>query len=227
MLSRRFILIGIVLLSFSPIVSAQVIPADQYSLTALVGEFSWGYTDWNAHCSGTGLINNVTDLSAVETILSDGYADDFRTVCPATPPFNGIYNWPNPSNPATYEFAIAGGTNAILDELRFISSRSYNSSTSITVQYSLDGGPWTTAATTTAGTLGIVTGSAATYSLPLGGVQADRFRLTLQGDQVSVHEIIVLGQGRLAVPALGSWGVIAMTLLLASAALLTLRMRQG
>lgn len=176
----------VVLIAAAGQVQAGIISISEYSLTEITGVYAWGQTDWNDVVS-SGSVNNVTDLGAVESLMSDGY-----TFSPSGGTINGIYNWPIGGFHAL-TFGFNGGTDFILDSLSFISSRNYGD-TPITVDYMLDGGGWITAASTTSDTLGITTGSANTYMISLGGIQADAFRFTTNsGRQVSLHEISVEG----------------------------------
>jgi hypothetical protein len=210
--------------------SAQIIPSGEYSLTSITGSYAWGQTDWNdATC--LGYVDNVADLATVETLLSDGYtAQSANSPCGANPIANGIYNW-DPAGFHALEFDMVGGANYTLNQLNFMSSRSYSGTTPITVDYAVDGGPWTTAVATTSGTIGITTGAANTYSLSLGGVVADRFRFTTtDGDQVSLHEISIEGVAELAItsiPTLSEVGIWVFALLLAVSALMAIRLRFG
>ncbi|HZZ79886.1 MAG TPA: hypothetical protein VFE62_15310 [Gemmataceae bacterium] len=166
---------------------AGLINATNYSLTQITGSYAWGQTDWN-DVAGQGFVNNGTDLAKVQTLMSDGYANS-----PPGGTVNGVYNW-LPGGFHALEFQFNGGQQYTLDQLTFISSRSYGPGTPISVDYSLGGGPWITAVATTSGALGISTGSANTYVLNLGGVVADAFRFTTNGgDQVSLHEISIFG----------------------------------
>jgi hypothetical protein len=169
--------------------SADVISASTYSLTKLTGNFNYGYTDWN----GGSVVNNSAQLNRVEGILSDGYVAN--TTRKGT--VNGIYSgYPDAAN--TIEFSFDGGVDYKLDSLTFLSSRSYSDATTVGLQYALNGGNWVTAMNTTAGALGITTGDAYNYTLNFGGVTADAFRLVLNGDQISFHEISVDGALKVA-----------------------------
>jgi len=211
----RRILSGLCILLVSQFSFAQLIPSSEYSLTELTASWVWGDTDFNAHCSGSGLIDNVADLAAVDDMLSNGYVD-MPANCGG--PFNGIYPWPDPDDFHTIEFAMDGGTNVIINQLSFISSRSYSDATDITVDYAIDGGPWITAIATTSGAMGITTGAANTYTLDLGNVDADRFRITTAGDQVAFHEVMIDGDSAgsgptVPIPTLSGWALILLSLL--------------
>lgn len=172
-----------------------LINASNYSLDSIGGQWAWGNTDWNA-VGAYGYVDNVADLATVEGLLSDGYS----YAAPGSSDLNGIYNFPG-SGVRSLAFSFDSGVDFQLDSLSFISSRSYSSDTQVSVDYSLDGGAWVNALTTTAGALGIVTGSTAgTYTLSFGGVTADAFRFNVAGNQVSVHEILVDGSAVGAVP---------------------------
>ena len=141
--------------------------------------------------------------------MSDGYTEVSQ------PLFNGIYNW-DPAGLHALEFAFNGGTNYSLNSLSFMSSRSFANPTPISVEYAVDGSGWIVAASTTSGTLGIITGPVNTYTINLGGIVADRVRfVTDGGDQVSLHEIIIDGerQGALSVPAMTEGGMIVYMML--------------
>jgi len=217
--------IFLLLFVFSPVsTSADTLPCSEYTLTAIVGSYAWGCTDWNA-VSTLGYVNNVSDLGTVEALLCDGY--EFQPdECSVT---NGIYNWETPGLHAL-EFAFNGGTNYTLNTLSFISSRSYEDGTPISIEYAVDGGSWIEAASTTSGALGIITGDANTYTINLGGVIADRFRYIINGgEQVSIHEIIidVEEEGEVeSIPTINEWGIIIMSLILAGSALWMIRRRQ-
>lgn len=188
------LIIFFLLFSFSATtVSAAPISSGAYSLTAIVGSYAWGCTDWNA-ADPLGYVDNIADIGTVQALLSDGYVFQPQG-CTSNP--NGIYNWDPVLEGAglhVLEFDFNGGTNYLLNSLSFISSRSYSDGTPISIEYALDGGAWIVAASTTSGGLGITTGDANTYVISLGGVLADRFRfVTNGGDQVSVHEIIIDG----------------------------------
>lgn len=171
-----------------------VISSTEYQLTALSGTFSYGRTNWNAYgeFGGNGNIDNVADKSAVEALLSDGYTP---LSSGQTGMKNGIYSGYPSTGLHTIEFDFGGGSsNYILNSLTFLSSRSYSSDTSITLEYALANSGWLVAASTTSGALGITNGTANNYTLNFGGVTADSFRITLNGgDQVSIHEISVDG----------------------------------
>ncbi len=178
-------------LSASAQVSAAPIATSAYKLTALSGSFSFGQTNWNGF-GQFGVIDNTTQLADVHAVLSDGYTP----LGPWADTYNGIYSG-YPDNANTIEFSF-GGADYALDTLTFLSSRSYTWETSIVMQYALNGGAWQTAASTTAGALGIMDGDASAYTLNFGGITADAFRLSLNGNQISFHEISVDGQ---AIPA--------------------------
>jgi len=191
-------------LMISPSMSlSAIVPDSQYSLTAIIGSYAWGQRDHN-DVSGLGYVDNVADRATVESLMSDGYTE-------VSPPlFNGIYNW-EPDGLHALEFAFNSGTNYSLNSLSFTSSRNYDNNTPISIEYAVDGSGWIVAASTTSGTLGIITGPVNTYTINLGGVIADRIRfVTNGGEQVSLHEIIIDGekQGVLAVPTMTNWGII-------------------
>jgi hypothetical protein len=194
-------------------------------LTSIVGSYAWGCTDWNGE-STLGYVNNVSDLGTVEELLCDGY--EFQPSGCSTP--NGIYNWETPGLHAL-EFAFNGGTNYTLNSLSFISSRSYGTSTPISIEYSVDEGSWIEAASTTSGDLGITSGDAETYTINLGGVIADRFRYTTNGgEQVSIHEIsidaeLASGNGE-SIPTMTEWGMIIMFLIMTGSAFWMMRRSQ-
>lgn len=170
-------------------VGATPIAASNYSLSELSGVFAYGRTDWNAYGETGGRVNNSTDISRVQNLLSDGYTPLNSS---QSGHYNGIYSgYPNANN--TIEFEFNGGSDYILNSLTFLSSRSYSTSTTIALQYALNGGAWQTALNTTTGALGISTGSANDYTLNFGNVTADAFRLVLDGSQISFHELSIDG----------------------------------
>src|SRR5690606_24918736 len=117
------------------------------------------------------------------TILSNGYV--FISPSTPTPPYNGIYSYPAPSQ---MEFTSNSGE-IEFNSFGFISTRSYSNNTSITVEYRTGGGAWNIAASTTAGALGITTGEANTYTISFASVTADQFRVTTSPEQISFHEV--------------------------------------
>jgi hypothetical protein len=169
-------------------VAAAPIAASTYSLTGLTGTFEYGRTDWNG-LSDVGYVNDTTDISRVQTILSDGYT---AMSSGQNGQVNAIYSgYPGGEN--TIAFAFNSGMDYVLNSLTFLSSRSYASNTTIVLEYALNGGAWQTTASTTTGALGISTGNANNYTLNFGGVTADAFRLVLNGSQISFHEISLDG----------------------------------
>ena len=180
------------LLSTAADVQADMISTSEYSLSGLDGEWHFGSTGYNQSIP----VDNVADLSGVASLMSDGYVDDFGGDNGAT---NGVYSWPFPYfGQLTFEFN--GGTDFLLDEFSFISSRAYSPSTDIHLEYRLNGGAWQTATTSTTASLGmypairLTYSPGAQYSLDFGSVLADSFRLTFDGaDQVSIHEVSVSG----------------------------------
>ncbi|WP_426111340.1 PEP-CTERM sorting domain-containing protein [Massilia sp. PWRC2] len=184
---------------------ASTIDSSSYSLTSLTGTFALGRTDWNA-VGEFGSLNNTTQLAQVQTLLSDGYTP----MTSSQTGYNGLYSG-YPSNANTIEFAFNGGADYLLNSLTFLASRSYSSTTSVVLEYALNGGAWQTAASTTTGALGITTGAANNYLLNFGGVTADAFRLSLNGSQISFHEISV--DGTTAVPEPGSVALLGLGLM--------------
>lgn len=184
---------------------ATPIATSNYSLTKLTGTFELGRTNWNA-LSDYGYLNDTTQLGQVQTAFSDGYT----SMASWQTGYNGLYSgYPMGAN--TIEFAFNSGTDYLLNSLTFLSSRSYSNSTSVVLQYALNGGAWQTAASTTSGALGIKSGAANNYMLNFGGVTADAFRLSLNGGQISFHEISV--DGRTAVPEPGSVALLGLGLI--------------
>ena len=170
--------------------SAVSISPGAYTMTGIVGTYTYGQTDLNYGVP----VANVADLGLVEGMMSDGYHSPVNGGENEYPSDIGIYNFPAAGLHAL-EFAMNGGQDYNLDSLSFISTRSFSDATPIQVDMALDGGGWVLAAATTSGALGIVTGTDAVYTIALGGVQADRFRLTTGGGgQLSIHEIIVGGE---------------------------------
>lgn len=207
--SMNKLLAALALIGSATLAGAAPIATTSYHLSSITGTFAWGQTDWNA-VSSLGSVNNTTDLATVNAMMSDGYA--FMAGGSGAATANGIYNWPvGGYNALTFTFD--GGANHVLDSLSFVSSRSYAANTSIAVDVMLDGGAWVNALTTTAGALGISTGSGNTYTLNLGGVSADAFRFVLQGgNQVSVHEIGLAGSAAATVPEPASFALVALAL---------------
>lgn len=190
------------MLSMTGRAHAGIISSAEYSLANINGQWSWGNSGWNA-AGPFGFVNNIADLSVVDGMMSDGYTPS----APASqgPYGNGIYTWSNNSI-RQLEFKMNGGTDFILDELTFLSTRN-NSSIPVSIDYRRDGGSWNTAASSFTSTLlgGFFNSSTAARvgTLSLGGVIADEFRLTLRPantQQVSVHEIIVSGSQLNQVP---------------------------
>ena len=165
--------------------NAEIINANNYNLTRLTGSFSYGGTNWNGyHIYGT--IDSIEEFPQVESILSDGYV-------PVTVQeglngaINGIYSgYPYPGF-HSIEFAFTGGVDFTLDYLSFLSSRA--NFAAITLEYAINGGGWQVATRTSSSALGMSTGDAQYYNLSFGGVSADAFRITLNGDQISLHEV--------------------------------------
>lgn len=185
--------------------SATPIASSTYSLSALSGVFAFGRSDWNAYSEPGGVVNNTTQLAAVKGLLSDGYVEHNNQSLG----FNGIYSgYPYGNNSMTFSFT--GGADYLLDSLTFLSSRSYGTTTSIILQYVLDGGAWQTALSTTSGALGMLNTGSRSYTLNFGGVQADAFRLVLDGSQISFHELSVNGT---AVPEPGTVTMLGLGLL--------------
>lgn len=170
--------------------TAASISPSEYALQNIVGSYHYGQTDWVDDIL-PGPVDNVADLGVVEGLMSDGYV----VLAPAVgPPYNGIYNFPSAGLHAL-EFAMNSGQDYTLSALSFISTRSYDGTTPIRVEVALDGGAWAVAAATTPDALGMVTGPDTLYTIALGDVQADAFRfVTEDGNQVSLHEIIVDGE---------------------------------
>ena len=176
-------------LLFSPAQAAPVLTS-AYSLTGLTGNWTYGRTNWNAFAE-FGNLNNVTDLSTVESLLDGPYVP---LTSAQTGLRNGIYNWPLPSN-TSMTFTLS--QIHTLNTLTFLSSRSNSGFTPVVLEYALGGGPWLLAQATTTGALGVTTGAANPYTLNFGGVVADQFRVSLStlvsGDQLSFHTISVDG----------------------------------
>jgi len=212
--------------------TAAPIPASNYTMS-LEGFWVWGWTDWNA-TSCFGQMDNNADRARAEMLMSDGYVDLFNSDCGlGEDTTNGIYNWQD-SAPDTLDanepgaplvpsdacmvFDMNGGVEATVDSIEFISSRSYSSATVVTVEYAMDGGAWNQALSTTANDLGITTGSGNPYTLVLGGVTGDAFRLCVlgaSGDQISFHEVTFDGVGGVpSMPPLGMLALIAVLLAL-------------
>jgi hypothetical protein len=177
---------------------AALISPIEYNLTGLTGNFAYGRTDYNAYGeSATFNLDNVSSLSTVETLLSDGYVP--MGYIPGQK--NGIYSGYPSTGFHSIEFAFNNGTDYLLNSFSFLSSRAYTSSTNIQLEYALNGQPWQIASSTTSGALGITTGNANSYTLDFGGILADSFRLTLNsGGQVSFHEVSIDGSKATAVP---------------------------
>lgn len=228
------VLCGLVLATAA---TAAPIPPSSYTMS-LEGFWVWGWTDWNA-VSCFGQIDNNADRARAEMLMSDGYMDDFTSGCDLpVDTTNGLYNWQEfvPDSPDANEpgaplvpsdacmvFDMNGGIDATVDSIEFISSRSYSSSTEVTVEYAMDGGPWNLALSTTASDLGITTGAGNPYTLNLGGVIGDAFRLCVlgaSGDQISFHEVTFDGlAGVPSMPPLGMLALIAVLLALGYAVL--------
>ena len=220
---------------------AAPIPPASYTMS-LEGPWVWGWTDWNA-VSCFGQMDNNADRARAEMLMSDGYVDNFNTSCDLpVDTTNGLYNWedvveadpdaanqpgqPEAASNACMVFDMNGGVEATVDSIDFISSRSYGDSTEVTVEYAMDGGPWTEALSTTSGDLGITTGPGNTYTLNLGGVTGDAFRLCAlgaAGDQISFHEVTF--DGVAGVPSMPPLGMLALIAVLLTLGFMVLRRR--
>ena len=126
---------------------AGVIEVTDYRLTAINGNFSYGRTDWNANFE-FGVLNNISDLSEVETLLSDGYTELSGS---ATGKTNSIYSSFQLNDFHSLEFSLMD--DYILESFSFLSSRSYNDLTALSLEYSLGGDAWQSAISTTSGVL--------------------------------------------------------------------------
>jgi hypothetical protein len=167
--------------------SAAVLSTSQYHVTSLAGSWMTGSSGWNLAGS--------TNAAAADTLLSNGYADDFsHTVV------NGIYAG-YPAASSSIVFGTVGGADFMLNTFSFITTRNYANTTTVTLEYALNGGSWITAASTTTGTLLAPLSSCLNgmnndcvgknATLNFGGVLADQWRLSFNGSQVSLHEVIV------------------------------------
>lgn len=184
-----------------------------YSVSNISGSWAWGQTQWNDE-AGLGYVNNATDLAAVEAILEGAYVYQ----APHAQVANGIYNWPS-NGSVTFQT----GALSTLNTLSILSSRSYSSSTSISVDYSADGGAsWTQAFSSTTGAMGWVdvgTAGSATelINIALGGVYGNALRFNVVGDQVSLHTVTLDGSTT-AVPEPESYALMLLGLGLVAAA---------
>ena len=177
-------------------VHAGVISSTEYTLANIDGQWAWGNSGHN-EVSSFGYVANVADLSIVDGMMSDGYA----AAGPGAnaPHGNGIYTWGASSSVRRLEFAMNGGADFTLDELSFLSTRSW-ADFPIGIDYRLDGGSWINADVSTTytelGHFNNFNGAAKIATLSFGGIVADEFRLTLSAganQQLSVHEVIVSG----------------------------------
>ncbi len=168
-----------------------LLPGSLYNLTALTGSWGWGVSDWHSNI----ILDNATEIAAVETILSDGYV--FIDPSTPTPPYNGIYSgYPTPIS--QMEFTSNSGP-IEFDSFSFISTRNNSNATTITIEYRTGGGAWNTVASTTSGALGITTGGANTYTIPFAAITADQFRVTTNLNQISFHDVWINGSAASAI----------------------------
>jgi len=193
-----------------------------YALTGINGSWSWGNTQWNA-VSNLGYVDNVADIGTVDALLSGPYAYS----APGDTPANAIYNWagsPYGSGAQTLVFSVNGGVSALLDSLTILSSRSYDTGTLITLDYSNDGGAsWINAVSSTTGALGwdnvdITGGGTDSIALDFGGVTGNAFRFGVSGAQINLHTLALDGT-MAAVPEPATWAMMIGGFALAGAAM--------
>jgi|GEM_PF-4444896 len=192
---KRFLGFTLTLSILSSASQAALIDASEWDVTDIDGAWRLGSSGWN--------LDLPVSLSDADTLLSDGYTDNFdrSTV-------NGIFAFPD-NRPSSLTFGT-GGVDYYLDSFSFITTRNYRSSTVISLDYRLDGGSWINAVTTTTGSLlsplsdclnpatgdddddaNLCEGKLAT--LDFGGVLADEWRWSRTGSQVSLHEVMMEG----------------------------------
>jgi len=171
-------------LGVSSFANAGLISVGDYDLTSISGNWSTGSTGWN--------LDGSVSLGLADTLLSDGYVDNFdqSTV-------NGIFA--RGTNSLTFG---TGGVNYLLDSFSFITTRNYKNNSNFSLEYRVDGGLWQNVVSVSSNTLiaplssclsgfnNLCSGQLATISF--GGVLADEWRLNkINGDQVSFHEVSV------------------------------------
>lgn len=189
--------------------SASVINTSQYEVSGLSGYWAAGSTGWNLYPAA------VTVASA-DVLMSDGYTDDFGHSV-----INGIYSG-YPSSPSSITFSTVGGNDFLLNTFSFITSRNYSNSTVLSLEYSLNGGAWLNAEIVStsfllaplSSCLAAMNNNCAgmTATMNFGGVMADQWRLTLSGDQVSLHEVVVDGGAASSVPEPSSLALLGLGL---------------
>ena len=167
--------------------NAIILDTSQYNVTGLSGSWGTGSTGWN--------LTGVVTVASADALMSDGYIDNFDQTT-----VNGIYaNYPDSFSSIT--FGTVGSADVLLNSFSFITSRNYSNTTILSLDYSLNGGAWINAETTSTGSLlaplspclsvpeNLCAGMTAT--MDFGGVIADQWRLTLTGEQVSLHEVTI------------------------------------
>jgi hypothetical protein len=182
--------------------------ATSFQLTAMEGSWAWGNTQWN-NVSGQGYVNNVADVATVNALLQGPYVYS----APNTIPGNGVYNYADDGVVlSSLIVSVNGGVATTLDTLSILSSRSYGSGTTITLDVSSDGGgSWVNVLSSTTGALGWIdvgTGGTETQvvDLSFGGVSGNAFRFSALGDQINVHTFTLNDGG--VVPEPASWAML-------------------
>ena len=176
---------------------AILLSSSEYDLTDISGGWYKGSTGWNL---------GVTPVSLFEadTVLSDGYVDDFSQTV-----FNGIFA--TTDAPQSLVFGTTGGIDVTLNSFSFITTRNYGNNSIMSLDYRLDGGSWINAVVMTSNDLIAPLSTCLSTSanhcegktaiMDFGGVLADEWRWTHNsGYQVSLHEVIIDVQSAASVP---------------------------
>jgi hypothetical protein len=180
---RLVLSFGVFLLAGNVWASSVLIDPAEYNVTYA--------SAWHEGYTGKAAAPTFSLLSRLDDVLSNGYSPSYSSTV------NGVYSRTGAQSIIQYSFTT--GSSFQLGRIELLSSYADDPYTRILIETSLAGGDWEVVNGGYSLTLGMYPllqngGDAAWFNLDLGGITADRFRISVDGPgQVGFHEVQLFG----------------------------------